>query len=93
MYQICFYVNGVKHCVPVPAAIDRDPVSPNWPELELATSVLQLVERVKAVVKDTELTRALTTASTHFIQQVQKELPKGVELTATKEVQTQTKVA
>jgi hypothetical protein len=94
MYEICFYINGVKHCIPVPALIGPEigPINPNYPELELAIAVEQLVERVKPVVRETELTKALTAASTRFIQQVQKDLPKGVELTKAKE-QMEAKVA
>ncbi len=82
MYEICFKINGVEHCIPIPEliAIDLRPPDPNFPELELAIAVEQLVEKVKPVVGDTDLTRAITEASTRFIQKVQKELPKGLEL-------------
>lgn len=87
MYKMCFTINGVNHCFDIPVLIDIDPKppDPNFPELELAIAVLQLVEKVKPVVRETELTRAITEASTRFIQQVRKELPKGVELTRVSE--------
>jgi hypothetical protein len=96
MYEVCFKINGIEHCFPVPELIDIDlkPPDPNFQELELAIAVERLVEKVKPVVKETELTKALTAASTGFIQQVQKELPKGVELhKAEEQVQRQAKVA
>lgn len=35
MYEICFKINGVKHCVPIPQLVDIDPKppDPNFPEL------------------------------------------------------------
>jgi hypothetical protein len=96
MYKMCLTINGVKHCFDIPVMINRDfrPIPPNFPELELAITVQQLVDMVKPAVRDTELTKALTVASTRFIQQVQKELPKGVELIEAEEhVQPQSKVA
>jgi hypothetical protein len=83
MYEICFNINGVKHCIPIPELINIDlkPPDPNFPELELAIAVEQLVEKVRPAVGETELTRAITDASTRFIQKIQKELPKGLELT------------
>jgi hypothetical protein len=42
-----------------------------------------MVQFLKPIVKDSELTKSLSEASNRFIQQVQKELPKGVEITKT----------
>ncbi len=87
MYQMCVTINGVQHCFPVPALIDigLSPPDPNFQELELAIAVEGLVEKVKPVVGETELTRTVSEASTRFIQKIQKELPKGVELTRVSE--------
>jgi hypothetical protein len=52
----------------------------NYPELELATSVLQLVNFVKPMAANSPLTKQLNEVATHFIYQVQKGLPQGVEL-------------
>lgn len=94
MYQMCVTINNVKHCFPIPVQIDlgvKPP--PNFPELELAIAVESLVEKVEPEIGETELTRAVSEASTRFIQKVQKELPKGVELTRVSEQATQRKAA
>ena len=86
MQEICLYVtiNGERHCFPIPVLIDRFPKrpDPNYVDLELAVTILQLVEDVKPQVRDAELTRSLTQTCTRFIQQVQNGLPQGVELSA-----------
>jgi hypothetical protein len=82
--RICFTFHGVRHCFDVPLLIDKNvlhvPPPQNFPELELAVTVLELVNHVKGQVRDTPLTKALTQASSQFIQQVKQELPQGVEL-------------
>jgi hypothetical protein len=64
----------------VPSLIDRDvikrPPPNNYPPFELAIAVLDLV----SVVPNSELSKQLTEVATQFIQQVQKGLPKGIEL-------------
>jgi len=89
-------IHGEKHCFPIPVLIEKvpKPIPPNWPDLELAVTVVQLVEDVKPAVRDTELTKALTAACNGFIQKVQNGLPKGVELSMADELmQPGTKVA
>lgn len=84
MYQICLQIGGKKHCFPVPALIDqsviRRPPPNNYPPFELAISVLDLVQAVPA----SELSKELTQVATRFIQEAQKDLPKGVELVEAK---------
>jgi hypothetical protein len=84
MFEICITIAGQKHCFPVPTLIDqnviRRPPPNNYPPFELAVSVLMLVQAVPA----SELTKQLTQVATSFIQQVQKDLPKGVEIVPAK---------
>jgi hypothetical protein len=81
MYELCINIGGQKHCFPVPSLIDitkiHIPKPTNYPPFELAIAVLQLTEAIPA----SELSKELATVATRFIQNVQKELPQGVELT------------
>jgi len=83
-YQICFQIGGKKHCFPVPTLVDQSvihrPPPNNFPPFELAVSVLDLVQAVPT----SELSKELTQVATRFIQETQKDLPKGVELVETK---------
>lgn len=80
MYQFCITIAGKRHCFPVPTLIDREvikrPPPNNFPPFELAIAVLDLV----SVAPNSELSKQLTEVATHFLQQVQKGLPQGVEL-------------
>ena len=80
MYQLCITIGGKKHCFPLPSLVDRQyihkPPPPNFPQLDLAISVLDLV----SVVPESELSKELSQVATGFIQQVQKSLPAGTEL-------------
>ena len=58
----------------------RRPPPNNMPPFELAVAVLTLVEEVPS----SDLSKELTQVATRFIQQLQKELPKGVELVPAK---------
>jgi hypothetical protein len=84
MWEICITIHGVRHCFRVPLLIEKfhipGPGPVNFPELELAVSVLQLVEHVRANVKQPEFTTRLSEVALGFIQQVQKGMPQGVEL-------------
>jgi hypothetical protein len=82
MYQICLQIGGKKHCFPLPSLIDQihRPPPNNYPPFELAISVLDLVQAVPA----SELSKELTQVATRFIQEAQKDLPKGVELVEVK---------
>jgi hypothetical protein len=79
MYEFCINIGGHKHCFPVPSLIEKIhiPKPTNYPPFELAIAVLQLVNALPA----SDLSRELSTVATRFIQNVQKELPQGVELT------------
>jgi hypothetical protein len=84
MWEICVKINDKVHCFPLPVLIEKfhgtGPGPVNYPELELATAVLQLVNFVKPTVANSQLTRQLSEVATHFIHQVQKGLPQDVEL-------------
>lgn len=82
-WEICFTFNGRRHCVPVPVLFDRPfpPIPPeNLPELELAVTVEELAQHIQVVLPDSKLTRQLTETSRLFIEETQRSLPKGVEL-------------
>lgn len=80
MYELCINIGGHKHCFPVPSLIDvtkiHIPKPTNYPPFELAIAVLQLAQ----VIPPSELSKELSAVATRFIQNVQKELPQGVEL-------------
>jgi len=84
MWEICITIHGRRHCFPIPVLIEKihlpGPGPVNYPELELATAVLQLVKAVEPHAAKSELTKKLSETATQFIQQVQKGLPQGVEL-------------
>jgi hypothetical protein len=86
--KMCMTIHGKRHCFDVPELVNPEffhrPPPPNYPELELATTVLQLVDFIRPVVRDTEFTKGLTELSTRFIEQVREGLPKGVELVTPK---------
>jgi hypothetical protein len=89
MHEICITINGERHCFRLPRLLEKfpppGPEPRNFPELELATAVLELVNFVQPAVARSQLTSQLSEIATQFIQQVQKGLPQGVEL---KEVET-----
>ncbi len=80
MYELCINIGGQKHCFPVPSLIDitkiHIPRPTNYPPFELAVTVQQLVDALPA----SELSKELSAVATRFIQNVQKQLPQGVEL-------------
>ena len=84
MFEFCINIGGVRHCFPVPTLIDqnviRRPPPNNYPPFELAVSVLMLTQ----VVPASALSKQLNEVAHSFIQQLQKDLPKGVELVQTK---------
>ncbi len=83
MYEFCINIGGVRHCFPVPTLIDQKmikrPPPNNYPPFELAVSVLMLAE----VMPASPFSKQLTQAAHAFIQQLQKDLPAGVELVKT----------
>lgn len=82
MWEFCFVINGKRHCFRIPMLIEKFhvPVPENFPELELAIAVLQLVKTTPSSGVKTSLAKQLTEVATSFIQDVQKGLPTGVEL-------------
>ena len=84
MWEFCIRIHHRLHCFPIPVLIEKfhipgiGPV--NFPELELAISVLQLVEHVRPNVKDSKLSEELTGIANRFIEQVRTGLPEGVEI-------------
>jgi hypothetical protein len=80
MYQICVNIGGTRHCFPLPSLIDpkqiHRPGPVNFPQFELATAVLELVN----AVPESDLSKELSQVATRFIQQVQKAMPAGTEL-------------
>jgi hypothetical protein len=84
MWEFCITIHHHRHCFPIPVLIEKfhipGPGPVNFPELELAISVLQLIEHVSPNVKQTEFTARLNEAALGFIKQVQQGMPQGVEL-------------
>lgn len=80
MYKICITINGQMHCFAVPSLIDRSailrPGPNNFPPLELAIAVLELVQ----AVPESELSQSLTQLAAGFIERVRAGLPAGVDL-------------
>lgn len=86
MWEICITIGGVRHCFSIPVLVPSPHPGPgpvNFPELELAIAVLQLVQVVQPSVQHSELTRQLSDVATRFIEGVQKGMPAGVELVQT----------
>jgi hypothetical protein len=80
---ICFQLQGHKICIDIPLLVQKPfhkPPPPNFPEIELAATVLELVEFVGPSVPESKLAKELHGAATNFMQGVQKQLPQGVEL-------------
>ena len=89
MYQFCFTIGGKRRCFDVPTLIDKNvirrPPPNNYPPFDLAVSVILLTE----AVPQSELSKQLREVATSFVQQVQKDLPKDIELVESKERATQ----
>lgn len=86
MFEFCYTINGVRHCFPVAALIDNidriihRPPPNNFPEFDLAVTVLQLVQALQPAIGNSEFANKLEIVSRGFIKNVQEGLPKGVEL-------------
>ena len=79
MHRICFTIAGKRHCIDIPVLVEkpfRRPPPHNMPELELALTVLELVQ----VVKPTEFSKRLADVSKGYVDQFKQQLPKGVEI-------------
>lgn len=84
MPSLCYKINGQKHCFEIPTLVDlshiHGPGPINFPQLELAVTVMGLVQSVEKTRKS-ELGTKLLDVSNAFLQEVRKGLPQGVELT------------
>jgi len=85
MFEVCFRIGGHVHCFPIPVlgppvVIPHGPGPVNYPELELAATVMQMAEAVQHAVPESELTKQLTEVAGRFVDQVRAGLPDGVEL-------------
>jgi len=86
---VCMPVHGINHCFPIPNLVDDSyftqlhvgPGPVNYPELELAGTILSLVEVIDPQIKDKGFTKSLTDVANNYIQKVREGLPKEVELT------------
>ena len=89
MWEFCITISGKRHCFPLPVLIEKihlpGPGPVNFPELELATAVLQLTKAVQPSVGRSQLAHQLDEVADQFIKQVQKGMPQGVELKETTE--------
>jgi hypothetical protein len=87
MYQLCIKIGGQMRCIDVPMLVDLNlihrPPPNNIPQVELAATVIGLVETVEASRKS-ELGEKLVEVSKAYIQSVQAGLPQGVEITETR---------
>ena len=81
--RFCFTIAGKRHCIFIPLLVEvfRKPPPQNFPELELAATVLEMVR----VVGPSELSKQLSDVATRFVGNIQKQLPQGVEIVMGKE--------
>jgi len=85
--EICIRIHGEVHCFSIPVLIDN-PLRPhgpdphNYPILDLAATILVLVEEVKGSANraDSEYLNQLTEVTRGFIKNVQAGMPEGVTL-------------
>ncbi len=88
MFEICIKIHGHVHCFPIPVLIDIDPLHPhgpdprNYPVLDLAATILELSEQVKATASrtDMEYVNQITEASRAFVKNIEAGLPEGVNI-------------
>jgi hypothetical protein len=96
MPSLCYKINGQKHCFEIPTLVDlthiHGPGPINFPQLELAVTVMGLVQTVEKTRKS-EFGTKLLEVSSAFLQEVRKGLPQGVELTEDRPQVTQVKSA
>lgn len=80
-----------RHCFKIPEFVDAEnfkkPEPVNMPPLELAATVLSLVEFAEQFVHDKALTSELTEVANRYIQKVREGLPEGVEIKRVKATQ------
>jgi hypothetical protein len=96
MPSLCYKINGQKHCFEIPTLVDlthiHGPGPINLPQLELAVTVVGLVQTVEKT-RNSEFGTKLIELSNAFLQEVRKGLPQGVELTEDRPQVTQVKSA
>jgi hypothetical protein len=84
MPSLCYKINGQRHCFEIPTLVDlshiHGPGPVNFPQLELAVTIVGLVHAVEKTRKS-ELGTKLLEVSNAFLQEVRAGLPQGVELT------------
>ena len=84
MHLICFTINGKRRCIEIPILVQkpiRVPPPNNFPELELAFTVLELVQ----AVKPSELSKQLIDVSNRYVEDLKNQLPQGVEINEAKQ--------
>jgi len=88
MPSLCYKIHGQKHCFEIPTLVDLSqvihkpgPGPVNFPQLELAVTVVGLVNAIEKTGRNTEFGAKLLEVSNAFIQNVRTGLPQGVELT------------
>lgn len=85
MHSFCYTIHGQRHCFEIPVLVDLNrihgPGPINFPQLELAITVIGLVDAVEKTGRNSEFGVKLLELSNAFIQNVRTGLPKGVELT------------
>lgn len=85
MPSLCYKINGQKHCFEIPTLVDlthiHGPGPVNFPQLELAVTVIGLVQAVEKAGRKSEFGTKLIDVSKAFLQEVRTGLPQGVELT------------
>jgi hypothetical protein len=85
MPSLCYKIHGQKHCFDIPTLVDlshiHGPGPINFPQLELAVTVIGLVDAIEKSGRKSELGTKLIEVSNAFIQNVRTGLPQGVELT------------
>ena len=96
MPSLCYKINGQKHCFEIQTLVDlshiHGPGPVNFPQLELAVTVMGLVQTVEKNRKS-EFGAKLLEVSNAFLQNVRAGLPQGVELTEDRPQTTQAKSA
>jgi len=97
MPSLCYKIHGQKHCFEIPMLVDlshiHGPGPVNFPQLELAVTVIGLVQEVEKAGRKSEFGAKLLEVSNAFLQNVRAGLPQGVELTEDRPQVTQAKSA
>ena len=83
---LCMPIHGIKQCFRIPELVDDSyftqphcgpgPGPTDYPELELAGTILSSVEFIDPQIKDKEFTKTLTDVANKYIQKVRGGPPK-----------------